>query len=91
MAKRKRINEIESLSDALGESGGKVEIIIEGSVYDALLEAAEEMRVSPQGDEPDVVAEMVKKAIALLLESRGKLIILHDPRSGRQIKYRLWR
>jgi len=90
---KKTITDVQSARESLeATSVGKVEIVIGGNVYEQLLEASEDLRV-PIGtqEEADKVVEMVMKAIALLLESRGQEIILRDPRNGNQVKYRLWR
>ena len=89
----KNINDLNKITDALeSTSGGKVDITISGSVYDALLDAAGNLRVPLRGlDDEDIVAEMVMKAIALLLQSQSKEIVFRDKESGTHVKYRLWR
>ena len=73
----KSINDLSEINNSLeSTSGGKVEITISGNVYDALLEAADNLRVSLQDlKEENIVVEMVMKAIALLLQSQSKEII----------------
>jgi hypothetical protein len=81
------------LDSALKGQANEAEILIRGKVYDDLLEAAAELVDLPsdKGQEQEIVRQVVVKAIALLLRSRGKEIILRDRRSGISESYTLWK
>jgi hypothetical protein len=81
------------ITGALSKSvSNKVEIMISGNVYDDLLEATKDMIEMPLNKENhELVRDMVVKAIALLLKSKDREIVLRDKRTGASETYNFWK
>lgn len=93
MSKSSAIDNISELQNAISGTANKVDITVAGKVYDELLEAADELNdfTASNKESQEIVREVIVKAIALLLRSRGKEIVLRDRKNNLSETYTLWK